>query len=85
MNNGKMKEFLGICIVKGNSISSLCWTFKNDNDLRQAFMLYCSSIIQNQKQDEPSNDIGEKISDVDVDNDMPNIETVKYLIEKVQN
>ena len=85
MNNGKMKEFLGICIVKGNSISSLCRTFTNDNYLRQAFMLYCSSIIQNQKKDEPSNDIGEKISDVDVDNDMPNIETVKYLIEKVQN
>ena len=37
-----------------------------------------------QKQDEPSNDLGDKISDVDVENEIPNIETVKYLISKVQ-
>ena len=43
-----------------------------------------SGAVTNQKQDEPCNDLGDKISDVDVENEIPNIETVKYLISKVQ-
>ena len=47
-------------------------------------MLYFPPSIQQQNQDKPSNDLEEKISDVDVENEMPNIETVKYLIAKVK-
>ena len=47
-------------------------------------MLYCPPSIQQQKQDKSSNYIEEQISDVYVDNEMPNIETVKSLIAKVQ-
>ena len=84
MNSGKMKEFLGIFGVKENSISPFCRTFVNANELRDAFMLYFPPIIQQQKQDKPINDLEEQISDVDVDNEMPNIETVKSIIEKVE-
>ena len=47
-------------------------------------MLYFPPSIQQQNQDKPSNDIGEKIIDMDVDNEMPNIETVKSLIANVK-
>eukprot|EP00978_Attheya_sp_CCMP212_P028465 scaffold98330_cov28-Attheya_sp.AAC.2 len=43
-----------------------------------------TKVIQQQKQNEPSDDIGEQINGVDVENEMPNIETVKSLIAKVQ-
>eukprot|EP00978_Attheya_sp_CCMP212_P016445 scaffold43071_cov88-Attheya_sp.AAC.1 len=49
-------------------------------------MMYCPPSLQEQKQDdEPSDDLGEKISDLAVENEMPNIETVKSLIATVQN
>ena len=47
-------------------------------------MLYFPPSIQQQNQDKPSNDIGEKIIYMDVDNEMPNIETVKSLIANVK-
>eukprot|EP00978_Attheya_sp_CCMP212_P024201 scaffold75729_cov40-Attheya_sp.AAC.2 len=72
-----MKQFFGIFGVKENSISPFCRTFENANELRGAFMMYCPPSLQQQKQDEPSDDLGEQISDVDVENEMPNIETVK--------
>jgi hypothetical protein len=47
-------------------------------------MLYCPPSLQQQKQNEPSDDRGEQINDVDLENEMPNIEKVKSLISKVQ-
>eukprot|EP00978_Attheya_sp_CCMP212_P002744 scaffold5622_cov70-Attheya_sp.AAC.2 len=48
-------------------------------------MMMCPpSLQQQQKQNEPSDDLGEQSSDVDVENEMPNIETVKSLIATVQ-
>eukprot|EP00978_Attheya_sp_CCMP212_P011654 scaffold28855_cov80-Attheya_sp.AAC.3 len=47
-------------------------------------MLYCPPMLQQQKQNKPCDDIQEQINDVDVENEMPNIETVKSLISKVQ-
>eukprot|EP00978_Attheya_sp_CCMP212_P014747 scaffold37745_cov27-Attheya_sp.AAC.1 len=79
-----MKQFLGFFGVKENSISPFCRTFENANELRGAFMMYCSPSLQEHKQDEPSDDLGEKISDVAVENEMQNIETVKSLIAIVQ-
>eukprot|EP00978_Attheya_sp_CCMP212_P026221 scaffold85793_cov40-Attheya_sp.AAC.1 len=79
-----MKQFLGFFGVKENSISPFCMTFENANELRGAFMMYCSPSLQDQKQDEPSDDLGEKISDVAVENEMQNIEIVKSLIATVQ-
>ena len=79
-----MKELLGSLGIKENIIEPFCRTFENANELRDSFVLYFPPIIHNQKQDKPSNYLVEQRSDVDVENDMPNIETVKYLIEKVQ-
>jgi hypothetical protein len=39
---------------------------------------------QKQKQNEPSDDVGDQIIDVDVEKKMPNIEPVKSLISRVQ-
>eukprot|EP00978_Attheya_sp_CCMP212_P026765 scaffold88617_cov63-Attheya_sp.AAC.1 len=47
-------------------------------------MMYCSPSLQEHKQDEPSDDLGEQIIDVAVENEMQNIETVKSLIATVQ-
>jgi hypothetical protein len=80
-----MKQFLGVFGVKENSISPFCRAFENANELRGAFMLYCPPSLQQQKQDKPSDDLlGEQITDVDVENEMPKIETVKSLIATVQ-
>eukprot|EP00978_Attheya_sp_CCMP212_P019227 scaffold53623_cov55-Attheya_sp.AAC.1 len=79
-----MKHFLEIFGVKENSMSPFCKTFENANDLRDVFMLYCPASLQQQKQDKASADLGEQISDMNVENEMPNIETVKSLIAKVQ-
>ena len=47
-------------------------------------MLYFLPSMKQKKKDRPSNNMGGKISDVDVDNEMSNIEIVKSLISKVQ-
>jgi hypothetical protein len=59
---------------------------ENANELRGALMLYCPPSLQQQKQkqDGPSDDLGEQITDVDVENEMPKIETVKSIIATVQ-
>ncbi len=60
MTSGKMKQFLGIFVVKENSRSTFCRTFENaPNELRGAIMLYCPPSLQQQKQDKPSGDRGE--------------------------
>ena len=79
-----MKELLGNFGVKENSISPFCRIFENNNESKDAFMLYCPPSIQYQNKDKPSNDLGEKLSDVYVDNETTNIETVKSLITKLK-
>eukprot|EP00978_Attheya_sp_CCMP212_P016392 scaffold42943_cov53-Attheya_sp.AAC.2 len=79
-----MKYFLENFGVKENSMSPFCKTFENANDLRDECMSYCPASLQQQKQDEASADLGEQISDVNLENEMPNIETVKSLIAKEQ-
>ena len=82
MTSVKMKELLGGFEVKENIISPFCSTFENTNEFRDALMLYFLPSMKQQKKDRPSTNMGGKISDVDVDNEMPNIETVKSLITK---
>ena len=84
MTSGKMKYLLEIFGVKENSISPFCRTFENYYELRDALMLYCPPRIQQPKHEKTSNYLGKQISDVDVENEMPNTETVKSLIAKVK-
>eukprot|EP00978_Attheya_sp_CCMP212_P002729 scaffold5585_cov57-Attheya_sp.AAC.11 len=82
--SGKMKQFLGIFGVDDTMISPFCKTFENVNELRTVFLLYCPPSLQQQQNGEHT-DTGEQLNEETIEEEMPNIQTVKSLITKVQN